>query len=215
MVMRFISCLFACRFRWLCSDFSTASRKNLRHLLRPISDFYYPLVYHRYVSRCMFSHSSYLIANAGVIVNLDSQFWFSSFTLFPFFSFFRSRLSCYDYWISSQVSLYCKHGEALFILMMLVQRFYKPWNLFQHRGLRSKRIKRIEHNLAINIKETHRKIWNGVTKDVGILRKVLNEVYFLKFKVRGMGYWGNRFINSDGQNTRQKALSFIMRSNFE
>lgn len=51
------------------------------------------------------------------------------------------------------------------------------------RGLRSKRIKRIEHNLAINFKETQKKIWNGVTKDVGYLRNILNEVYFLKFKV--------------------------------
>lgn len=52
------------------------------------------------------------------------------------------------------------------------------------RGLRSKRIKQIEHNLAINIKETQKRIWNGVTKDVGYIRKILNEVYFLKFKVR-------------------------------
>jgi bacterioferritin-associated ferredoxin len=52
------------------------------------------------------------------------------------------------------------------------------------RGLRSKKIKRIEHNLAINIKETQKKIWNGVQKDVGYIRKILNEVYFLKFKVR-------------------------------
>lgn len=52
------------------------------------------------------------------------------------------------------------------------------------RGLRSKRIKRIEHHLAANLKETQRKIWNGVTKDVSYLRKILNEVYFLKFKVR-------------------------------
>jgi hypothetical protein len=52
------------------------------------------------------------------------------------------------------------------------------------RGLQSKQIKRIEHNIAINIKETQKKIWNGVTKDVGYIRKILNEVYFLKFKVR-------------------------------
>lgn len=30
---------------------------------------------------------------------------------------------------------------------------------------------------------THKKIWNGVTKDVGYLRNILNEVYFLKFRV--------------------------------
>ena len=35
----------------------------------------------------------------------------------------------------------------------------------------------------MNIKETQKKIWNGVTRDVGYIRKILNEVYFLKFKV--------------------------------
>lgn len=41
----------------------------------------------------------------------------------------------------------------------------------------------IEHNLAMNIKQTQQKIWGGVTKDVGYLRQILNEVYFLKFRV--------------------------------
>lgn len=49
--------------------------------------------------------------------------------------------------------------------------------------MRSKKVKRIEHNLAINIKETQKKIWSGVQRDVGYIRKILNEVYFLKFKV--------------------------------
>jgi hypothetical protein len=65
---------------------------------------------------------------------------------------------------------------------------------FLYRGLRSKRIKRIEHNLAINIKETQKKIWHGVTKDVGYLRKILNEVYFLKFKVSGVGTKGDDWV---------------------
>ncbi|KAL7032741.1 hypothetical protein ACKWTF_007390 [Chironomus riparius] len=53
---------------------------------------------------------------------------------------------------------------------------------FLIKGLRSKKVKRIEHNLAINIKETQKKIWSGVQRDVGYIRKILNEVYFLKFK---------------------------------
>lgn len=116
--------------------------------------------------------------------NLD----FDSHLLHFFFT--RTRISRYDHWISSQVSLWFKHGKALFILMMsLFWAFFHKTSTFSssllinHRGLRSKRIKRIEHNLAINLKETHRRIWNGVTKDVGYIRKVLNEVYFMKFKV--------------------------------
>ncbi|CRK99224.1 CLUMA_CG012564, isoform A [Clunio marinus] len=50
------------------------------------------------------------------------------------------------------------------------------------KGLRSKQIKRIEHQLAMNIKETRNKIWHGVSKDVGYIRKILNEVHLLKIK---------------------------------
>lgn len=90
----------------------------------------------------------------------------------------RSRLSCYDYWIFGTVSI---------VLNAQLNRF-KGINHLQYlpicsRGLRSKSVKRIEHHLAMNIKETQAKIWNGVTKDVGYIRKILNEVYFLKFKV--------------------------------
>jgi hypothetical protein len=46
----------------------------------------------------------------------------------------------------------------------------------------------------MNIKETQKKIWNGVTKDVGYIRKILNEVYFLKFKVRR---W--KMMNNEGK----------------
>lgn len=86
------------------------------------------------------------------------------------------------------------HQERTFgIYFVFYQLFILVWFItglgylvmiigFLIKGLRSKRIKRIEHNLALNIKETQKKIWNGVTKDVGYIRKVLNEVYFLKFK---------------------------------
>lgn len=86
----------------------------------------------------------------------------------------RSWLSGYDYRISDKVSIHVEDGRELFILML--------WTSF-FRGLRSKRIKRIEHSLAMNIKETHKKIFGGVSKDIGYLRQILNEVYFLKFKV--------------------------------
>lgn len=112
-----------------------------------------------------------LIADAAVVC----QFWISNL-MFPCIFFCRRRLSCHDCRISYKVSL--KRFGALKFLWTCGNA------LLFSRGLRSKRIKRIEHNLAINIKETQKKIWNGVTKDVGYIRKILNEVYFLKFKVR-------------------------------
>lgn len=54
---------------------------------------------------------------------------------------------------------------------------------FIARGMRSKRIARLEQQLSDNIKLTHTRIWNGVTKDVGYLRRILNEIYLMKFRV--------------------------------
>lgn len=103
--------------------------------------------------------------------------------LFSFFFVHRRWISRYDCRISDQVSF-----EV--IVCGAISNLHKwsklPFHLFastNKRGLRSKRIKRIEHNLALNLKTTQKKIWNGVTKDVGYLRNILNEVYFLKFKV--------------------------------
>lgn len=47
----------------------------------------------------------------------------------------------------------------------------------------SKRIARLEHQLSENIKATQNRIWTGVTKDVSFLRRILNEVHMMKFKV--------------------------------
>lgn len=52
------------------------------------------------------------------------------------------------------------------------------------RGLKSKRLARLEHKLANNLKITQERIWNGVTRDVGYLRRILNELYLVNFKVK-------------------------------
>lgn len=52
--------------------------------------------------------------------------------------------------------------------------------------MRSKRITRLEQQLSGNIKATQHRIWQGVTKDVGYLRRILNELYMMKFKVGGV-----------------------------
>lgn len=55
---------------------------------------------------------------------------------------------------------------------------------FIAQGMRSKRIARLEQHLSENIILTHNRIWNGVTKDVGYLRRILHEVSLMKSKVR-------------------------------
>ncbi|KAH8396254.1 hypothetical protein KR222_006521, partial [Zaprionus bogoriensis] len=53
---------------------------------------------------------------------------------------------------------------------------------FITRGLQSKKLAHLEHQLSSNLKATQHRIWSGVTKDVGYLRRLLNELYILKVK---------------------------------
>jgi len=52
-----------------------------------------------------------------------------------------------------------------------------------NRGLQSKKLAYLEQQLSSNLKATQNRIWTGVTKDVGYLRRMLNELYILKVKV--------------------------------
>uniref|UniRef100_A0A2H8TTQ8 Open rectifier potassium channel protein 1 n=1 Tax=Melanaphis sacchari TaxID=742174 RepID=A0A2H8TTQ8_9HEMI len=49
---------------------------------------------------------------------------------------------------------------------------------------RAMRSKTLEHLFLERLKQTHTKIWHQFTKDVVYIRRVLNESYLLKFKVR-------------------------------
>ncbi|XP_043285975.1 open rectifier potassium channel protein 1 [Venturia canescens] len=49
-------------------------------------------------------------------------------------------------------------------------------------GMRSKKIVRLEHKLAMNLKHTQSKIWNEFNKEVGYLRRVFNELQLSKVK---------------------------------
>ncbi|CAL7937326.1 unnamed protein product [Xylocopa violacea] len=53
---------------------------------------------------------------------------------------------------------------------------------FIGRGMRSKKIARIEHKLAINLKHTQSKIWNEFNKEINYLRRAFNELQFSKVK---------------------------------
>ncbi|XP_055545751.1 open rectifier potassium channel protein 1 isoform X2 [Wyeomyia smithii] len=53
---------------------------------------------------------------------------------------------------------------------------------FIAKGLAHKKVQRLQKALAMNVMETQQRVWHGVTKDVSYLRKILNEVYMLKFK---------------------------------
>lgn len=49
--------------------------------------------------------------------------------------------------------------------------------------MQSKKIARLEQQLTENIKLTHNHIWQKVSKDVGYLRRILNEVYIMRLRV--------------------------------
>ncbi|XP_039302334.1 open rectifier potassium channel protein 1 isoform X2 [Solenopsis invicta] len=53
---------------------------------------------------------------------------------------------------------------------------------FIARGMRSKKITRLEHKLAMNLKLTQSKIWNEFNKEVNYLRRVFNELQLSKVK---------------------------------
>lgn len=54
---------------------------------------------------------------------------------------------------------------------------------FIAQGMRSKKIIRIEHKLAMNLKHTQSKIWNEFNKEINYFRRVFNELQFSKVKV--------------------------------
>ncbi|CRK98020.1 CLUMA_CG011389, isoform A, partial [Clunio marinus] len=78
------------------------------------------------------------------------------------------------YFVFYQIFIFLWFTAGLGYLLMIIG--------FIIEGMRSKRMKKLEHHLAMNLKLTQKKIWHGVTKDVGFIRNILNEAYFLKFK---------------------------------
>ncbi|XP_015172733.1 PREDICTED: open rectifier potassium channel protein 1 isoform X3 [Polistes dominula] len=53
---------------------------------------------------------------------------------------------------------------------------------FIAQGMRSKKIIRIEHKLAMNLKHTQSKIWNEFNKEISYFRRVFNELQLSKVK---------------------------------
>uniref|UniRef100_X2JJC8 Open rectifier K[+] channel 1, isoform C n=1 Tax=Drosophila melanogaster TaxID=7227 RepID=X2JJC8_DROME len=75
---------------------------------------------------------------------------------------------------------------------------------FITRGLQSKKLAYLEQQLSSNLKATQNRIWSGVTKDVGYLRRMLNELYILKVKFCRKG---NRKKPKNKAKTEQKKKS--------
>nr|XP_036677054.1 open rectifier potassium channel protein 1 isoform X4 [Drosophila suzukii] len=75
---------------------------------------------------------------------------------------------------------------------------------FITRGLQSKKLAYLEQQLSSNLKATQNRIWTGVTKDVGYLRRMLNELYILKVKFCRKG---NRKKSKNKAKTEQKKKS--------
>ncbi|XP_037032476.1 open rectifier potassium channel protein 1-like isoform X4 [Bradysia coprophila] len=53
---------------------------------------------------------------------------------------------------------------------------------FIAKGMQSKRVAQLEHQLSMNIKGTQHRIWTEFTKDVNFLRRILNEAHLMKFR---------------------------------
>lgn len=83
-----------------------------------------------------------------------------------------------------------KGSGVFFILYKIFLIFWISFGLgyiamimtFIARGMRSKKIARIEHKLATNFKHTQNKIWNEFNKEVNYLRRVFNELQLSKVK---------------------------------
>ncbi|XP_014474532.1 PREDICTED: open rectifier potassium channel protein 1 [Dinoponera quadriceps] len=79
----------------------------------------------------------------------------------PLFIMYKTFLIC---WIS--------FGLGYIVMIMT----------FIARGMRSKKITRLEHRLAMNLKHTQSRIWNEFNKEVNYLRRVFNELQLSKVK---------------------------------
>lgn len=86
---------------------------------------------------------------------------------------------------------YTKGSVAFFIMYKIFLICWISFGLgyivmimtFIARGMRSKKITRLEHKLAMNLKLTQSKIWNEFNKEVNYLRRVFNELQLSKVKV--------------------------------
>lgn len=84
-----------------------------------------------------------------------------------------------------------RDSEALYLLYKVMLLVWIVFGLgylvmilgFITRAMQSKKVARLEHKLATNIRQTHSKLWNSFTRDVSYLRHVINEMYVLTLKV--------------------------------
>ncbi|KAJ9586868.1 hypothetical protein L9F63_019550, partial [Diploptera punctata] len=81
-------------------------------------------------------------------------------------------------------------NEILFILYKVLLLIWIVFGLgylvmilgFITRAMRSKKVARLEHKLASNLKHTQSKLWHNFTRDMSYFRRVLNELYVMKLK---------------------------------
>lgn len=60
----------------------------------------------------------------------------------------------------------------------------KKFFVYFYRGMKSKRVAKLEHKLAANIRATEHLVRQEVSKDLNFLRRLLNEVNLMKVKVK-------------------------------
>lgn len=117
---------------------------------------------------------------------VNSEFWIICLNIKYAESFFCSVLT--------NLLLLIEQERTFGIYFAFYQIFILVWFIFGlsyilmligfiARGMQHKKIRRFEEQLADNIKMTHNRIWHGVSKDVGYLRRILNEIYIMRVRV--------------------------------
>lgn len=173
-------------------------------------NFQFVAIYHRYKLYKMANDKNYvpqrldmigritlLLLPASIVLIFLPSCLFTYFEGWPYsVSVYYSFVTLSTIGFGDFIPTFQPHQEQTFgIYFQFYQAFVMIWFIFGlsyilmligfiANGMRSKRIARLESQLAENLKLTHQRIWHGVAKDVGFLRRILNEIHLMRFKVR-------------------------------
>lgn len=144
----------------------------------------------------MIGRISLMLVPAAIVLVFLPSCLFTYFEGWPYsVSVYYSFVTLSTIGFGDFIPTFQPHQERTFgIYFQFYQVFVMVWFIFGlsyilmligfiAKGMRSKRIARLEAQLTENIKMTHQRIWNGVSKDVGFLRRIINEVNIMRWKV--------------------------------
>ncbi|XP_055380306.1 open rectifier potassium channel protein 1 [Condylostylus longicornis] len=163
----------------------------------------FELIYERYKTYKLSNNDLYIPRQFGLIATIAMAlvpgivfFLIIPSCIFCYFEGWPFTLSLYYSYVTTTtigfgdyVPTFQPHQERYFGgLFVAYQIFIIVWFIFSlgyilmiigyvTKFFRSKKLRELERQLKSNIKNTQSRIWHGVVKDVGYLRKIINEVY--------------------------------------